>query len=113
MLDSICDVMKEAYSRGWISTRDGNCSYRRKGEDVMYITPSGVRKQHLNSEMLIKLKLIKTSENELRYERVLDEEPQVNNAGLKPSGELLLHLLLQYNWNASNRIVLHLHPTLL
>ena len=61
--------------------------------------------------MLIKLKLIHSSQNELKYERVLDEDSQLNNMGLKPSGELLLHLLLQYNWKDSNRIVLHLHPT--
>ena len=36
------DVMREAYKRGWITTRDGNCSLRRSGTDILYITPSAV-----------------------------------------------------------------------
>ena len=57
MLDAICDILKFAYKRNWISTRDGNVSYRRIGNDYFYVTPSGVKKQHLNSEMIIKLTL--------------------------------------------------------
>jgi L-fuculose-phosphate aldolase len=110
MLDSICDTMKEAYKRGWISTRDGNASYRRKGEDYLYVTPSGVKKQHLNSEMIIKLDVKRNEDNTIEYKRVLDEESQKNNAGLKPTGELMMHLLLQNN-NLSNRVIIHLHPT--
>ena len=109
MLDSICDVMQEAYKRGWNSTRDGNASYRRKGEDYIYVTPSGVRKQHLNSEMIIKLDVKRNTDNSIEYKRVLDEDSQKNNAGLKPTGELMMHLLLQNS--ASNRVILHLHPT--
>ena len=44
MLDTICDVLKAAYDRNWISTRDGNCSFKRKDDEYLYITPSGVRK---------------------------------------------------------------------
>lgn len=57
MLDTICDVMKAAYDKKWISTRDGNASFKRKNENFLYVTPSGVRKYHINAEMLIKLKL--------------------------------------------------------
>ena len=103
MLDTICEVLKEAYSRNLITSRDGNASYRRKGENCMYITPSGTRKNVLNSEMMIKLN-INTGE------RVLEEQSQRNNIGLKPSGELTLHLNLQ-KLHSSNRVVLHLHPT--
>ena len=28
MLDTICDVLKTAYERNWISTKDGNGSYK-------------------------------------------------------------------------------------
>jgi ribulose-5-phosphate 4-epimerase/fuculose-1-phosphate aldolase len=124
MLDTICDVMKEAYKRGWISTRDGNASYRRKGENYVYVTPSGVRKQHLNSEMIIKLEIEnsqnngtkssdnKTSDKEVKYKRVLDEESQKNNSGLNPTGELLMHLLLQ-SYPQESRVVLHLHRRLI
>ncbi len=55
MLREICDVFKEAYRRGWITTRDGNASYRRPEQDWFYVTPSGVRKQELIPEMCIKL----------------------------------------------------------
>jgi L-fuculose-phosphate aldolase len=47
MLDTICEVLKEAYSRNLITSRDGNASYRRKGENCLYITPSGTRKNVL------------------------------------------------------------------
>jgi len=104
MLDTICDVLKAAYERHWISTRDGNASYRRKAERFLYVTPSGVRKYHLNSEMLIKLQL-----EEDGFTRVMDEY-QKNIIGLQPTGELKLHLLLQHHI-PDNRIVLHLHPT--
>jgi ribulose-5-phosphate 4-epimerase/fuculose-1-phosphate aldolase len=102
MLDTVCDVMKFAYDKGWISTRDGNASYKREGDTFMYITPSGVRKYHLNSEMLIKLTLPD-------LKRVEDEQ-QKRISGLKPSGELHLHYLLQRCYDDA-RVVIHLHPT--
>lgn len=104
MLDTICDVMKIAYNKSWISTRDGNASFKRKDEDFLYVTPSGVRKQNLNSEMMIKLKL-----NTDNYTRVIDNI-QEKIIGLEPTGELPLHILLQKNLPC-NRVVLHLHPT--
>jgi L-fuculose-phosphate aldolase len=102
MLDTVCDVLKHAYNHGWISTRDGNASYRREEDNYMYITPSGVRKYHLNSEMLIKLTLP-------GLQRVEDDQQQ-KIIGLKPSGELHLHYLLQKN-SSDSRVVVHLHPT--
>lgn len=33
MLDTICDVMKATYDKKWISTRDGNASFKRKGDN--------------------------------------------------------------------------------
>lgn len=101
MLDTICDVMKFAYSKGWISTRDGNASFRRKDEPYFYVTPSGVRKQHMNSEMILKL--------DMNANRILDSY-QEKIIGLNPTGELHLHLLLQ-KILPKNRVVLHLHPT--
>ncbi len=119
MLDSICDVLKKSYDLGYITSRDGNASYRRKDEPYIYVTPSGTRKYHLNGEMLIKLKIKNPSrdtlpslqdldlENEL--ERV-DDEVQRRIIGLVPSGELPLHFMMQYHV-PHNRVVLHLHPT--
>ena len=113
MLDTICDVLKTAYERNWISTRDGNASYKRRDEEYLYITPSGVRKQHLNAELIFKLKFnndYKTaSEPWLNLERVEDDYQQ-KLIGLEPSGELPLHALLQ-RIVPENRVVLHLHPT--
>lgn len=106
MLDSICDVFKEAYKRNWISTRDGNASFKRKNENYLYVTPSGVRKYHMNAEMMLKLKI---QNNPLSFSRVQDEY-QNKIIGLQPSGEMELHLLLQ-NKTPDNRVVLHLHPT--
>ena len=102
MLDAICDVLKFAYKKNWISTRDGNMSFRRLGASYFYVTPSGVRKNYLNSEMIIKLSLP-------NLERVHDET-QDKICGLKPTGELHLHYLLQ-KVIPENRVVLHLHPT--
>ena len=102
MLDTICDVLKKSYERNWISTRDGNASYRRKNEPFIYVTPSGTRKYLLNSEMIIKMD-IKTLQRS-------SDEYQNRIIGLEPTGELELHLLLQQNIT-DNRIVLHLHPT--
>jgi len=113
MLDTICDVLKAAYERNWISTRDGNASYKRKDEEYLYITPSGVRKQHLNAELIFKLKFnddYKTAmEPWLNLERI-DDDYQRKLIGLEPSGELPLHALLQ-RIVPENRVVLHLHPT--
>lgn len=122
MLDTICDVLKMAYERHWISTRDGNASFRRKTEPYLYVTPTGVRKQLLNAEMLVKLEMPTESFNVninsdedlddylKRIERV-DDDYQRKIIGLNPTGELPLHFLLQKNISENNRVVLHLHPT--
>jgi L-fuculose-phosphate aldolase len=111
MLDTICDVMKAAYDKKWISTRDGNASFKRKNENFLYVTPSGVRKYHMNAEMLIKLELEvdPNSKYGIKTTRVVDEY-QEKIIGLQPTGELPLHILLQKNL-PENRVVLHLHPT--
>lgn len=116
MLDTICDVLKAAYDRKWISTRDGNASYKRKTENFLYVTPSGVRKQHLNAEMMIKLEFDTKNDDSFTINPIweklkrVDDEYQCKIIGLKPTGELPLHALLQKNI-PENRVVLHLHPT--
>jgi len=121
MLDTICDVLKAAYNKGWISTRDGNASYRRRSDNFIYVTPSGVRKQNLNSEMIIKMKFEEESKNSnepWKHLSRVDDEIQSKITGLQPTGEIILHALLQKNIPTSNspnlgnnRVVLHLHPT--
>ena len=113
MLDTICDVLKAAYERNWITSRDGNASYRRKDEEYMYITPSWVRKQHMNSELIFKLAFegdYLSSKKPWTCLQKVDDEYQRKLIGLQPSGELALHALLQ-RVVPDNRVVLHLHPT--
>ena len=73
MLTAMGDVMREAYKRNWITTRDGNISLKRKNSNILYITPSGVRKTIIHPESIVKMKIV---EGVL----ILDD--------LNPSGEL-------------------------
>lgn len=96
MITAIGDVMRQCYARGWITTRDGNASLRRKGSNCVYITPSGVRKNKIEVESIISMKVV---DGEL----IIPE-------GQSPSGELHMH------WNLlkeikTTRAVLHVHPT--
>lgn len=114
MLREICDVFKEAYRRGWITTRDGNASYRRPEQGWFYVTPSGVRKNELVPDMCIKLDIDDTGWSRDRWLAANDGLiKQQLNKGLKPTGELPMHYLLQRDLTKTehSRVVLHLHPT--
>jgi ribulose-5-phosphate 4-epimerase/fuculose-1-phosphate aldolase len=98
LINELCQVMEKCYERGWITTRDGNASFHRKGSAYVHITPSGVRKNVLRVEDIIKMKIIN---NEL-----------IVPSGSKPSGELHMHKLIQLSdISAKTRSVLHVHPT--
>lgn len=101
MLETICDIFKEAYNRNWITARDGNASIRWHDRDHMYVTPSGIRKQTLQPEMFIKWDMY--GHKALPYTDV--------SSALRPSGELPMHWQLQRQINTEVRVVLHLHPT--
>lgn len=88
--------MRECYKRGWITTRDGNCSVRRGGESVVHITPSGARKNLIHPEFVESLLI-------LDGELVLRE-------GENPSGELEMHWQLLRD-TIETRCVLHVHST--
>ena len=114
MLREICDVFKEAYRRGWITTRDGNASYRRPEQNWFYVTPSGVRKNELVPDMCIKLDI--DAEGWSRDRWLAEDDgmlKQTLNRGLKPTGELPMHWYLQRDLTETthSRVVLHLHPT--
>jgi L-fuculose-phosphate aldolase len=103
MLETICDIMIDAYKRNWITSRDGNVSIRHHGRDHFYITPTGVRKQTLQPDQFKKI-----STNGLEWK----EEPYTDiSANLKPSGELPMHLGLQRKINTEVRVIMHFHPT--
>ena len=96
MITAIGDVMRQAYEKGWITTRDGNISLRRKNSNIMYITPSGWRKTIIYPEHIIRVKI---SKNGYKIP-----------TGTTPSGELEMHYLLQNN-PKKTRAIVHLHPT--
>ena len=107
MLETICDVMLDAYKRNWITSRDGNVSIRHHDRDHFYITPSGVRKQTLQPDQFKKIRIVGSM--------LWDEQPYTDiSANLEPSGELPLHLGLQRKMGQHRdevRVVVHLHPT--
>ena len=96
MITAIGDVMREAYRRGWITTRDGNISLCRANSKIMHITPSGVRKSIIHPEHIVKVRFTKDGL------KIAD--------GVEPSGELHMHAMLQMN-NRGHRAIVHLHPT--
>jgi len=121
MLETICDIMVDAYKRNWITSRDGNVSIRHHDRDHFYITPSGVRKQTLQPDQFKKI-LIKSplTWNETGTGLLADrygwkELPYTTiSDGLKPSGEIPLHFGLQREMGQHKdevRVVVHVHPT--
>ena len=113
MLETVCEIFKEAYNRGWITARDGNASVRYIEQDYFYITPSGVRKQFMQPEMFKKIGIV---EGVYGQPPVLDFTHEILDytdvsANLKPSGEFPMHFGLQKQINKPVRVVLHMHPT--
>jgi ribulose-5-phosphate 4-epimerase/fuculose-1-phosphate aldolase len=109
MLETICEVMVDAYQRNWITSRDGNVSIRHHDRDHFYITPSGVRKQTLQPDQFKKIKIIEGPVPLWREEFYSDI-----SANLKPSGEIPLHFGLQRMMGQHKddvRVVVHVHPT--
>ena len=96
MLTAMGDVMRRAYEKGWITTRDGNISVKMTGKNILYITPSGWRKTIIHPEHIIKVKITPAGYN-------LPE-------GANPSGELSMHMKLQ-RFRRYTTSVVHLHPT--
>ncbi len=102
MLTAIGDVMRRVYERGWITTRDGNISMRKREGKFLYITPSGWRKTIVHPEHVVRLEIVVDPVTGQRVPKVGD--------GQKPSGELWMH------WNLlrearKTRTVVHVHAT--
>jgi L-fuculose-phosphate aldolase len=116
MLETICDVLVDAYQRNWITSRDGNVSIRHHDRDHFYITPSGVRKQTLQPDQFKKIKLVDQINTVPPFlTKGWQEEYYTDiSANLKPSGELPLHFGLQKMMGQHSndvRVVVHVHPT--
>jgi L-fuculose-phosphate aldolase len=111
MLETICEVLEDAYKRNWITSRDGNVSIRHHDRDHFYITPSGVRKQTLQPDQFKKIGILhqpidRWSWTDLPYSDI--------SKNLRPSGELPLHFGLQKMMGQHSgevRVVVHVHPT--
>ena len=116
MLETICEIMEDAYKRNWITSRDGNVSIRHHDRDHFYITPSGVRKQTLQPDQFKKIGLERTINSGhgtgIFSYNWTDLEYTDISKNLKPSGELPLHFGLQKEiGNHEVRVVIHVHPT--
>jgi len=96
MITAMGDVMREAYKRNWITTRDGNCAVRIKDSNIIYFTPSGVRKTLICPEMIIKL----TLGEELEFHTTMN---------LNATGEWDMHYRILKDSNETISSV-HLHP---
>jgi len=108
MLETICEVLEDAYKRNWITSRDGNVSIRHHDRDHFYITPSGVRKQTLQPDQFKKIGISIDNSYwmDLKYTDI--------SSNLKPSGEIPLHFGLQKHMGQHSgdvRVVVHVHPT--
>jgi L-fuculose-phosphate aldolase len=113
MLETICEVLEDAYKRNWITSRDGNVSIRHHDRDHFYITPSGVRKQTLQPDQFKKIGIINNMFDEPEFS--WEEMPYSDiSSALKPSGEIPLHFGLQRKMGqhaGEVRVVVHVHPT--
>lgn len=96
MITAIGDVLRRCYERGWITSRDGNCSLRRARSIYLSITPSGWRKTIIHPEHMVKVRI---ANGEL-----------IIPPGTKPSGELHMHYLLTRGMSRT-RAVVHVHAT--
>lgn len=110
MLETICDIMVDAYKRNWITSRDGNVSIRHHDRNYFYITPSGVRKQTLQPDQFKKIAISyeplgQYSWSEMEYTAI--------SSNLRPSGEIPMHFGLQKFaiLPCDVRVVVHIHPT--
>jgi L-fuculose-phosphate aldolase len=116
MLETICDILVDAYKRNWITSRDGNVSIRHHDRDHFYITPSGVRKQTLQPDQFKKIGIDRGFYDQpprLHYSCSEMEYTDISK-NLKPSGELPLHFGLQreLGQHAKDvRVVVRVHPT--
>jgi ribulose-5-phosphate 4-epimerase/fuculose-1-phosphate aldolase len=118
MLETICDIMIDAYKRNWITSRDGNVSIRHHGRDHFYVTPSGVRKQTLQPDQFKKIKILNVPQvpTPMLIRPVMlpswEEELYTDiSANLRPSGELPMHFGLQTKIDTEVRVIMHFHPT--
>ena len=97
MITAIGDVMREAYKRNWITTRDGNCALKKRGSKKIYMTPSGVRKNIIYPESIMHI-IMKEDSMDIKSK---------NNSTLTGEWEMHYNVLKNLKTTACT---LHLHP---
>ena len=102
MLAAIGDVMRRVYERGWITTRDGTISMRKRTGKYLHITPSGSRKTIVHLEHIVRLDVVSDPASGEAVQKVLD--------GQRPFGELWMHWNLQRD-TKKMRTVVHVQAT--
>lgn len=98
MIKDIIAILQDSYKRNWITSRDGNISYKAFRSSIFSITPSGFRKQDLKESDFINVEM-----NDNGWS-------QLSNFNHKPSGEIELHYELLKSVD-KDLCVVHLHPT--
>jgi L-fuculose-phosphate aldolase len=116
MLETICEIFKEAYTRGWVTARDGNASVRYREQKHFYVTPKGLRKQTLQPDQFKKLEIVTGIRSgnlgpDMFWYDYQDMEYTKLSKNLEPTGEIPMHFQLQREIDTDVRVVLHLHPT--
>ena len=96
MITAMGDVMREAYKRNWITTRDGNVGLILKETKEIFLTPSGIRKNLIVPETLVKM----SYKNEITFH---------SNHNYQPTGEWEMHYLILKDCELTTSSV-HLHP---
>lgn len=108
-LHDMNEILLMAYNRGWITTFDGNASYRNANEGHLVITPTAVRKNQLTTQHLLTVPIQPASMGVVDACTKIMKE--FSGQTLRPSGELPLHYALQHTINTAERWVIHVHAT--
>lgn len=99
MKEILSQYMIECYTRGWISPRDGNISFKAANNDYYFITPASIIKSKITKEDVLKLSL--------KNDKILE-----NKLNRRPSGELTLHSLILKDpaYEDEDICIIHCHP---
>lgn len=89
---ALVDIGRRIYEKGFVAANDGNISCK-VDSNTIWITPTGVSKGFMTSDMMIKM----------------DLDGKIIAGKLKPSSEFKMHLRV-YKENSEIMAVTHAHP---
>ena len=92
MKDEIIEIGRRMYEKGYVAANDGNISVRAD-KDTIWVTPTGVSKGHMHTDMLVRMGL----------------DGSIAEGTYRPSSEVKMHLRA-YRENPSVHAVVHAHP---